>query len=179
MRVVTLGADPGDVWTGYAILAWEGAGLPLVVCAGMLPPDAAPVALAALAREHGVQRAAVERSENVYPGGNRACVVARGGAVARANWIGGELSGRLAALGVHVESPTAQAWHVALTGLPSPAVSHVHAALRHAVQAWQDPPRPESAKETDREHPRDGCGLALFSLRSAGVALPLPFRVAA
>lgn len=164
--LITLGVDPGDVWVGYTVLAFSGeSSPPSVLDAGIISPDLSPEFIASLAIRCGVSRAAVERAANVFPGGNRAAVTARGGALARANWIGGEIVGRLRASGVSVEAPTANAWRLALVGESSPTPGRVHACVRAACPSWRDPALPPDARDVDRDHPRDAAGLALYAYR--------------
>lgn len=164
--LITLGVDPGDVWVGYAVLAFSGEiSPPIVLDAGIICPDLSPEFIASLALRCGVSCAAVERAANVFPGGNRAAVTARGGALARANWIGGEIVGRLKAAGASVEAPTANAWRLALVGASSPTPGQVHASVRAACPSWRDPALPPDTRDVDREHARDAAGLALYAYR--------------
>ena len=59
-RLVTLGVDPGDIWTGFTVLAFSDESLPpCVLDAGIIAPELSPGILASLAMRHGVSRAAV------------------------------------------------------------------------------------------------------------------------
>jgi hypothetical protein len=179
-RLVTLGVDPGDVWTGYAVLAFsDETSPPSVLDAGIVAPEFASEIITAIALRCGVSRAAVERAANVFPGGHRSAVVARGGALARANWVGGEIVGRLRGAGLAVETPTSNTWRLALVGASSPTPGQVHAAVRAACPSWLDPALPSEAQDVDREHARDGAGLALYAYRWTHAAVDRSGAVAA
>lgn len=174
MSEVTLGVDPGDRWIGFAILSGSGE----ILAAGSLPPEGAAAALLGLARRWGVALVGVERAGHLHASGSKVSLGSRGGALARANWIGGEIAGTFQASGFAVLTCSASTWRAWLCGSASADGPSILQRLRSLVP-WVDPPLPEGATKTDKDHPRDACGLALWSLAQRAAREVSPIQGAA